>query len=627
MQLKMQLKNLEIEPHNTEIKIFKKNVELIQRALSSSKLEKWSEAVRDFEIVHQALPYDKVIAKYLSQAQVALKQSRSEVVLNMESGGDLKEISSLEELKAALARPDNTEDNKNHDLDQEKLRSRNHFGWLRRIFSTSKPTSSPAPIPDPKKINSSGERMFNTWRYREALELYDRAIELSPKNVTYLSNRAAALSRWEEAVKLDPQSAKARHGLGMSLLRLGHIDEAMKLVEEASYNKYDLERVKRVNKNLNNFIFARRCGEWNNVLREISAPLIPGSLLPYAWPELAMCRGEALVKLSRVGEAHETALNAAALKVEPLPASFSQPQTRFFGMLCRAYAYFVKSQIHFALMAAENAAKALEIEPHNTEIKIFKKNVELVQRALSSSKLEKWAEAVRDYEILHQAMPYDKVIAKSLSQAQVALKQSRSGVGLNMESGGDVKEISSLEDYSVERKMFIKVKLPWNVMIPAEAMDPNGLMIQRAVLIRLLDAFASKKATKDLGYFIALKNLEEIGEGRIRETTGEIVFPVVFSGITFKMFKGEIVHGVVRQVHKSGVFLRCGPCENVYLSQYKMPGYDYIVEGNPLFMNQNMSRIQIGSTVRFIVLDIQWKEAEKEFIALASLEGNNLGPF
>ncbi|KAJ4887155.1 DNA-directed RNA polymerase IV subunit 7 [Raphanus sativus] len=175
--------------------------------------------------------------------------------------------------------------------------------------------------------------------------------------------------------------------------------------------------------------------------------------------------------------------------------------------------------------------------------------------------------------------------------------------------------------------MFIKVKLPWNVIIPAEAMDPNGHMIQTAVLTRLLDAFASKKATKDVGYFIALKSLEEIGEGRIRETTGEIVFPVVFSGITFKMFKGEIVRGVVHKVHKSGVFLRCGPCENVYLSHYKMPGYDYVGQGNPLFVNENMSRIQIGSTVRFVVLDIQWKEAEKEFIALASLEGINLGPF
>ncbi|KAG2317366.1 hypothetical protein Bca52824_020488 [Brassica carinata] len=358
-----------------------------------------------------------------------------------------------------------TKDNKDTDLEQEKLRSgppnrcahRSHFGWLRRIFSTSKPTSSPTP--NPEKINSSGEKLFKKWRYSEALKFYDRAIELSPKNVTYLSNRAAALSslgrigealnQWEEAIKLDPQSAQARHGLGMSLLSLGHVDEAMKLVEEASYNKYDLDRVKRVKNNLNNCIFARRCGEWNKVLKEIS-PLISGSLLPYACPELDMCRVEALLKLSWVSEAHQTALKAAAFKVEPLPASFSQPKTRFFGMLCRAYAYFVKSQLNFALErykdAAEYAAKALEIEPHNTEIKIFKNNVELVQRALSSSRLEKWAEAVRDYEILHEALPYDKVIAKSLSQAQVALKQSRREVVLNMESGGDVKEISSLEE-------------------------------------------------------------------------------------------------------------------------------------------------------------------------------------
>lgn len=38
--------------------------------------------------------------------------------------------------------------------------------------------------------------------------------------------------------------------------------------------------------------------------------------------------------------------------------------------------------------AAEDAAKALEIEPHNTEVKILKKNVELIQRALSSSKVK-----------------------------------------------------------------------------------------------------------------------------------------------------------------------------------------------------------------------------------------------
>ncbi|VVA98672.1 unnamed protein product [Arabis nemorensis] len=173
--------------------------------------------------------------------------------------------------------------------------------------------------------------------------------------------------------------------------------------------------------------------------------------------------------------------------------------------------------------------------------------------------------------------------------------------------------------------MFIKVKLPGSVTIPAEDMD-KGLILQRAILIRLLNAFASKKATNDLGYFIALTTLEEIGEGKIREHTGEILFPVVFSGITFKLFRGEITRGVVHKVFKSGVLLRCGPCENIYLSNLKMTGYKYIPGESPIFVNENMSRIQIDSTVRFIVIATEWKEAEREFFALASIEGDYLGP-
>lgn len=171
----------------------------------------------------------------------------------------------------------------------------------------------------------------------------------------------------------------------------------------------------------------------------------------------------------------------------------------------------------------------------------------------------------------------------------------------------------------------MKVKLPWNVMIPAEDMDMKGLL-QRSILIRLLDDFASKKATKDLGYLVALKDLEEIGEGRIRENNGEVVFPVVFTGVTFKIFKEEILNGVVHKVFKSGVLLRSGPCETVYLSNLKMPGYEYIPGEDPVFVNQNLSRIQIGSTVRFVVLAVDWREAEKDFIVLASLVGDYLGP-
>ncbi|XP_010435096.1 PREDICTED: DNA-directed RNA polymerase V subunit 7 [Camelina sativa] len=174
--------------------------------------------------------------------------------------------------------------------------------------------------------------------------------------------------------------------------------------------------------------------------------------------------------------------------------------------------------------------------------------------------------------------------------------------------------------------MFLKVQLPWNVMIPAENMDAKGLILKRAILVQLLEAFASKKATKELGYYVAVTTLDKIGEGKIREHTGEVLFPVMFSGMTFKIFKGEIIHGVVHKVLKHGVFMRCGPIENVYLSYTKMPDYKYIPGENPIFMNDKMSRIQVEATVRVVVLGTKWMEAEREFQALASLEGDYLGP-
>ncbi|KAJ7954779.1 DNA-directed RNA polymerase II subunit RPB7 [Quillaja saponaria] len=173
--------------------------------------------------------------------------------------------------------------------------------------------------------------------------------------------------------------------------------------------------------------------------------------------------------------------------------------------------------------------------------------------------------------------------------------------------------------------MFLKVQLPWNVIIPAENLDEKGLMLQRSIVICLLDDFAVKRATKDFGYYLAVTTLESIGEGQVRQHTGDVLFPVVFSGITFKIFRGEILEGVVHKVLKHGVFLRCGPVEHVYLSYLKMHDYHYVPGENPYFLNKT-SKIGKDVVVRFIVIGTKWLEAEREFQALVSLEGDYLGP-
>ena len=61
-----------------------------------------------------------------------------------------------------------------------------------------------------------------------------------------------------------------------------------------------------------------------------------------------------------------------------------------------------------------------------------------------------------------------------------------------------------------------------------------------------------------------------------------------------------------------------------------MPGYQYVSGENPLFRSDELAKIENGVVVCFKVLWVRWKErmgnVRKEFVMLASLEGDSLGP-
>ncbi|CAN7131006.1 unnamed protein product [Brassica rapa subsp. narinosa] len=78
---------------------------LLRRAASYSKMERWAAAVSDYEALRKELPHDKEVAESLFHAQVALKKSRGEEVLNMEFGGEVEEVYSREQFKAAMNLP------------------------------------------------------------------------------------------------------------------------------------------------------------------------------------------------------------------------------------------------------------------------------------------------------------------------------------------------------------------------------------------------------------------------------------------------------------------------------------------------------------------------------------------
>ncbi|KAM1256820.1 hypothetical protein ACFX2I_030877 [Malus domestica] len=78
---------------------------LLRRAASNSKLERWIEALKDYEVLRRLLPDDNEVAESLFHAQIALKKSREEEVSNLKFGGEVEEILGLEQFRAAISLP------------------------------------------------------------------------------------------------------------------------------------------------------------------------------------------------------------------------------------------------------------------------------------------------------------------------------------------------------------------------------------------------------------------------------------------------------------------------------------------------------------------------------------------
>ncbi|RRT82500.1 hypothetical protein B296_00013153 [Ensete ventricosum] len=116
-----------------------------------------------------------------------------------------------------------------------------------------------------------------------------------------------------------------------------------------------------------------------------------------------------------------------------------------------------------------------------------------------------------------------------------------------------------------------------------------------------MDDIANRKASKEHGYYVAVTTLNSIGEGKVRELSGDVLFPVIFSCITQKPAKGEILVGTVDKILKQGVFLKSGPISSIFLSEKMMRDYKYVGGENPMFLNDKHAKLEKDTMVRFKV--------------------------
>ncbi|KAL0559930.1 hypothetical protein IC582_000313 [Cucumis melo] len=243
---------------------------------------------------------------------------------------------------------------------------------------------------DPEEVKRAANELYRRGSFVEALSLYDRAISLFPENAAYRSNRAAALTalgrlgeavrECEEAVRLDLGYGRAHQRLAALYLRFGQVEKARShLLFSGQPDQFELQKLKLLEKILNQCADARKAGDWKSALKESEAAMAAGADFS---PQLVACKAEAFLKLHQLEDADSCLSN-----IPKLETVASCSQTKFFGMLAEAYVFYVRAMVEMALGRFDNAVLAAEragkIDFNNLEVANLLSTVKMVARARS----------------------------------------------------------------------------------------------------------------------------------------------------------------------------------------------------------------------------------------------------
>jgi hypothetical protein len=69
------------------------------------QLERWEEALQDYETLRRLMPDDLEVSRGLFDVQVAIRKSRGEEVHRMKFGGDVEEVLGDEQFHDAVSSP------------------------------------------------------------------------------------------------------------------------------------------------------------------------------------------------------------------------------------------------------------------------------------------------------------------------------------------------------------------------------------------------------------------------------------------------------------------------------------------------------------------------------------------
>jgi len=124
---------------------------------------------------------------------------------------------------------------------------------------------------------------------------------------------------------------------------------------------------------------------------------------------------------------------------------------------------------------------------------------------------------------------------------------------------------------------------------------------------------------KKLGLMVTVKEIEEIGIGRVIMGDGAAYYNVTFTALFFKPELQEIVEGEVVEITEFGAFVRMGPMDGlVHVSQVTDDYINYDSKRGALLGKESKKTLEEGDKVRarIVALSLKGKSSKETKIGL-----------
>ena len=173
--------------------------------------------------------------------------------------------------------------------------------------------------------------------------------------------------------------------------------------------------------------------------------------------------------------------------------------------------------------------------------------------------------------------------------------------------------------------MFFHVEMQKDLVMYPRHFGPNIRDLLKEKLVQQVEGSCSGQ----YGFVVCVTEVSETGKGKIREGGGLATFPIKFSAIVFRPFKGEVFDAVVTIVNKLGFFAQVGPLQ-VFVSKHLIPSdMKFDASSTPVAYVSDVSdeqpqRIAKDSEVRLRV--IATRIDASEIFAIGTIKDEYLGP-